>query len=380
MKKKIDYYCYIRAIACLAVVLVHLSVGAATIFAADASRSQILLTNCIYNNMMWAVPCFLMVSGALLLAPGKILTGKKIFQKYIMRMLLSIIIFTLLYEGLELLVNGEAFSWERVGEGCLKILTGESWSHMWYLYLMVGIYLMLPIYKIISDHCQANLMRYLLLLLVLFLAIVPILKIWNISSGFYIFTSVIYPFYFLAGGAISQGKLRLPAGCAVGMLVLGTIGVTVCSWLMICRGMSGLALFTKYNSIFVILQSVGIFTIFQSAAEKARQRAEEAVGKRFDEISNELSDGRLDGNVVDSKTKGGSLRVVKKILLWIDDCSFGIYLLHLIFIRGVLKHLPVTPYGNSGIWQMLGIYVGSILCSYWITWLLKKIPAVRRIV
>lgn len=59
------------------------------------------------NNLMWAVPCFFMVSGALLLDRRREMPYKKLFTKYIGKMLLVILIFTLIYSISDMLLNGQ---------------------------------------------------------------------------------------------------------------------------------------------------------------------------------------------------------------------------------------------------------------------------------
>ena len=86
-------FSYLRAVACLAIVLLHTVFCAVSLFPEEASATQALLSNIVVNNMMWAVPCFLMVSGALLLNPERPVTVKKCLTKYIPRMLIALVVF-----------------------------------------------------------------------------------------------------------------------------------------------------------------------------------------------------------------------------------------------------------------------------------------------
>ena len=84
-------FSYLRAVACFAIVLLHTVFCAVSLFPEEASATQALLSNIVVNNMMWAVPCFLMVSGALLLNPERPVTVKKCLTKYIPRMLIALL-------------------------------------------------------------------------------------------------------------------------------------------------------------------------------------------------------------------------------------------------------------------------------------------------
>ena len=99
-KTYIKQFPYIRIFACFAIVLLH------TLFASNAyydgliTGTEKLVTQTAENMLMWAVPCFLMITGALLLDENKNLTGKKIF-KYTRRMVISLLVFTLLFQILD---------------------------------------------------------------------------------------------------------------------------------------------------------------------------------------------------------------------------------------------------------------------------------------
>lgn len=51
-----------------------------------------------------------------------------------------------------------------IGDILIQFLTNGSWTHLWYLYLMVGLYAMMPFYKKIAGYASNQEYRYLLLL------------------------------------------------------------------------------------------------------------------------------------------------------------------------------------------------------------------------
>lgn len=204
---RVHSFSYLRAAACLAIVLLHTVFCAVSLFPEEASATQALLSNIVVNNMMWAVPCFLMVSGALLLNPERPVTVKKCLTKYIPRMLIALVVFCLLFRALEILVNHEPVNAETLLSGFYEIFSGTSWSHVWYLYLMIGIYLLLPFYHKIASNSTAGELRYLMIVYVIFLSLVPVLKTFGISVGFYICVSAIYPFYLLLRLRIAAGRV-----------------------------------------------------------------------------------------------------------------------------------------------------------------------------
>lgn len=224
---RVHSFSYLRAAACLAIVLLHTVFCAVSLFPEEASATQALLSNIVVNNMMWAVPCFLMVSGALLLNPERPVTVKKCLTKYIPRMLIALVVFCLLFRALEILVNHEPVNAETLLSGFYEIFSGTSWSHVWYLYLMIGIYLLLPFYHKIASNSTAGELRYLMIVYVIFLSLVPVLKTFGISVGFYICVSAIYPFYLFCGYALRQGVWRVNRGLGLLFLLIGTAAVVL---------------------------------------------------------------------------------------------------------------------------------------------------------
>ena len=257
---RVHSFSYLRAAACLAIVLLHTVFCAVSLFPEEASATQALLSNIVVNNMMWAVPCFLMVSGALLLNPERPVTVKKCLTKYIPRMLIALVVFCLLFRALEILVNHEPVNAETLLSGFYEIFSGTSWSHVWYLYLMIGIYLLLPFYHKIASNSTAGELRYLMIVYVIFLSLVPVLKTFGISVGFYICVSAIYPFYLFCGYALRQGVWRVNRGLGLLFLLIGTAAVVLFTVLKENGTIKAAGVFYGYSSIFVILQSCLLYT------------------------------------------------------------------------------------------------------------------------
>ena len=59
------------------------------------------------NCSMWAVPVFLMVTGSLLLDENRKLTLNKLLKKYVVRILLSIVIFVAIYQIVDILLDNK---------------------------------------------------------------------------------------------------------------------------------------------------------------------------------------------------------------------------------------------------------------------------------
>ena len=193
-----------RVIACMAIVLLHTANVAEILYREQITLTQRAVSMGIVYEMMWAVPLFLMVSGALLLPGEKAITIRTSLTRYALRILIALVAFVFLFRLFDMVMNGEAFSVQVLTDALYKLFTGTSWSHLWYLYLLIGLYLLLPFYRMITEKADAQQMRYLLLIYALFLSLLPLTRMAGVSSAFTIQTAAIYLFYFFAGYACAK--------------------------------------------------------------------------------------------------------------------------------------------------------------------------------
>ena len=342
--KRTNYYSYLRAIACMAIVLLHTADASVMLYGDAISNVQKTVSMGMVYCMMWAVPTFVMVTGALLLNPEKEITYQKLYGKYILRIVLALAVFGLIFRCFDIVMNGEAWSVTGVLQGLWNVMIGKSWAHLWYLYLLIGIYLLLPFYRKIAASSSTKEIWYLLGIYALFISILPLTGMVNVDLAFYIHTSTIYPFYLFLGWAISSGKLNISKLGGAILFVVGTLLLITVVRYRYMNGVEELAKLLNYSSVFVILQCMGLFALL-----------------------------KRDQNSEDSVTFG------KKILLSIDKCSFGIYLIHMIFIRLVLRYWEVNPF-SYGIWMILLFSIGVFIVSWIAVRIIRCVPICNNII
>ena len=83
-----------RIAACVAIVVLHTVFAANEYFVNEITNGQDIASRAIENNMMWAVPIFLMVTGVLHLDRRKPLSLKKLYRKYIFRVIAALTFFS----------------------------------------------------------------------------------------------------------------------------------------------------------------------------------------------------------------------------------------------------------------------------------------------
>ncbi len=279
---------------------------------------------------MWAVPCFLMITGSLLLNKEKEVATNKI-RKYITRVMLALICFSFLYQTLSYIYEDES----NILKGWFyNLFSGQSWAHLWYLYLMVGIYLMIPFYKMIINQISEKQLVYLFFVLIFFISILPLSKLINIQSGFYIPTSIIYPLYIFLG--YYYGNKKTPRWLSIILILVSTVTIVALTIVQVnTRNESISELLLGYSSILVIVQTIGIFNLILSFEFKENY-----------------------------------------IIKVIDDNTFGIYLIHMIFIRAILKWYGLNPYIGNGLLFIFSVFFISFIMfmvSLCISYSIRKI-------
>ena len=175
MKRKV--YCdYLRLIATFAVVFIH--VAASNWSNVDVNGMQWQVFN-IYDSLVrWGVPIFVMISGALFL--NRDVPIKNIYSKYILRMVIAFISWSLFYAifTTDTFQHGLIYSLKsHIG----TLVTGHY--HMWFVLMIIGLYMCIPLMKkIVSDE---TVMKYFLKLSFAFSFMIPwLLKILNDFIGY----------------------------------------------------------------------------------------------------------------------------------------------------------------------------------------------------
>ena len=137
----------LRVLATCAVVLMHVLTGATDVTDASIVPEYRSLLLSVMDLVTWCVPIFLLISGYLFLNPERTLTYPVMIKKYCRRIALAILLFGVPYAASELVVAERTFRIRMIPEALKMTLMGHTWSHMWYLYLILFLYLITPLLK-----------------------------------------------------------------------------------------------------------------------------------------------------------------------------------------------------------------------------------------
>ena len=285
-----------------------------------------------------AVPLFFMVSGALLL--GKEESLSELFRKRITRMLIVLAVISVFYYLFDVVMGRLASP--GVGDFISRLLTNGIRDSFWFLYAYIGVLLLLPFFRKVAPFCKGKLVLYLIGLRVLTDLVVPLLGLsMGIAVSFEFGFVGDYYYYMLLGYYLDREENeRLSTGKLTLVLVLS---VALSGIFVYCiKGIGGTYQEIALDSL-VFLMTPVTFSII----------------KRW----------------MGGMTKSGQ---EEKWIATFGSCVFGIYLFDN-FLRWQL--LPVYLFLSE---KTVGIFANSVyvlltfLGGFIYTWILKKVPVLRR--
>ncbi len=337
--KRIDYLGNLRAIGALAIVILHSCLIAVQTHL--PSEMNHMVASSIRNLMMWAVPCFVMVTGALLLNPEKVISYKKLFGKYIARILYTLFAFSAIYILADYLMEEIQPGTSLLRLYVDNLVFDSGWIHMWYLYMVLALYLLLPVYKAVASKLSDSDFKYVLAVLFVFQSVLATVTVFTgKQTAFFIGSYTVFPFYLLMGYAIASSKVIFNKALSIVGLIAGalvSVGLTILS---VQTKSTALGSFLgNYSSVVIVIFAVSIFSL-----------AAQGNGKS------------------------------NKLLKLMDECSFGIYLVHMILIKWFFTYLEFNPFSHG---KILGLILSALILyflSLGIVWILRKIPGIKKLI
>ena len=147
-KNRENNFDLLRILSAVAVISLH--VTSLYIYAKTDSTvfgelySENFIITSIYSILSrFAVPCFLMISGAFILSDNKNRDYKFFYNKTFNKVGIHIFIFTIIYSFYKFLIASNKF--KSLLSIVKSILLGLPFYHMWYMYILIIIYLLVPI-------------------------------------------------------------------------------------------------------------------------------------------------------------------------------------------------------------------------------------------
>ena len=386
----------LRVLATCAVVLMHVLTGATDVTDASIVPEYRSLLLSVMDLVTWCVPIFLLISGYLFLNPERTLTYPVMVKKYCRRIALAILLFGVPYAASELVVAERTFRIRMIPEALKMTLMGHTWSHMWYLYLILFLYLITPLLKKVLRVLPVWGVVAMMAVIFLGSSVAPFLnKVLDVNSIPVLPDGGVYFLYYLCGYLFVVREVCVDKGRNVGgqMVEPGsgrragdntewdgeTQNVESRAWnvwlkaavavlamgMILSRTLAGFSIQMAYNYPFTVLLAVLLF----------------ATGWN----------GGRDGAASAAREKNRIHRIP-----WQEAgaLSFAVYLVHPVYVNLLYKFVKITPFtvleqcgvqsvaaGQVVLILLLAVFCLVVLALATATaWVLRKIPVLRKYV
>lgn len=330
----------LRVASTVAVVIIHVAAKNWGVYSTDAWRWTVF--NFWDSIARWAVPVFVMMSGLLFLGTDK--SFMTIVRSNLLRLVTAFFFWSVVYAIPSLRSDG-------VMGFLYCVLVGHY--HMWFVPMMAGLYLVIPILRPIAR--DDRLCDYFLLLAVAFAFVLPFLSgvatLAKVSYGDFLTARVDslylnlvtgYTSYFLLGFRLGNSKLFTPNW----VLILGFVVATLLTFFgtqmfSIWKGEPVMLLYGNFSPT-VLVAAVLVFKLFKNHAAPCLNHV----------------------------FKGSLLQSAAKL-------SFGVYLAHPL-VMNVMRVFGVHTMTLPPIVDVPFLAMLTVVVSYMLSYALSKVPILGR--
>jgi len=338
----------LRIVACLLVVLSHVSsvqIDVMPVTTFDWNISH------IYNTLgHTGTILFLFLSGLLLLSEEYDFQPRKFYRRNFLTLLVAYVAWILIYHLIGFVQRG---NWgpEYIKDVIINVIKGEASYHFWYLPMLLGIYLILPMLRAIC-HAGRKLPVYFVILFLIHTVLFGTILYLDFPKK-YLVQSVMtripftlinhYVGYFVMGYVLYRllRERKVPGGrwSGVGMVVLGVVGALVGDLAVTAQTGDNSVRFNQLFSLTLCMCAVGIFALVIQLTVRMGEKA-------------------------------------ARLLTAISKLTFGVYMIHPL-VMSIFENLL----GNNESYGVIGIPLVTLLVcgiSLFIVWLASMIPPVKK--
>ncbi|NDW12741.1 hypothetical protein D0T50_07540 [Bacteroides sp. 214] len=338
MKEKKKWIDCLRVLATFCVIVLHVSAPLLDQYG-DISNFDWWVGNIYDGSTRFSVPLFLLITGALIL-PQTYSSMTMFFKKRFSRVVLPFAFWSFIYimqSLLALLRNSEITDTNGVIHFFIMQIKEGASFHLWYIYLILGLYLFFPIINKWIKNSNRNEILY-------FIVLWSIITISNLStlnqmipnielryfSG-YIGVPIIG--YYLITTTFNRKKAIYTS---LTLITIGTLMTLIGTFFVTKQNNKFIHSFYEYLTPNVILTAVGVFMLFKHYTPPLNKKITSAI-------------------------------------FFFSKYSYGIYLVH-ILVRWYLFKIGIS---YAFVAPIVGIPITSILCfviSAFIVWGINKVP------
>lgn len=335
---------YLRTAAAFFVVIIHTCAAQWNVL--DVNSSQWVVLH-IYNMLAkFSVPVFFMISGRFFLDTSKDIPQKKMLKKGT-RIIAAFVFWSAVYMALNVFrvaMSGDSLK-ENIKWIIIEFFSGEY--HMWFLYAILGLYLVTPLLRKITEN--KKLTEYFLIL-------------------FFVF-GLVWP---LAERLPKVGVLFTNAGTAMSFhMTVGFAGYYVLGYYLYKYPVKG----SKAKIMYILGAAGLVFTVLATFFISRK------TGKANEEMAQYLTPGvaLTAAAVYTAFLKIFANKKISKPVQTISKYSFGCYLAHPLFLW-IFEWIGFVPTAFCTVISVPLIAACAMALSLLLTWVFNKIPLLRGVV
>lgn len=346
------YVDLIRTVAIAAVILLHAS-GEWTITSLQLSQmSKLQLvgwsTVDLYQTLARiGVPLFIMLTGALLLQPSKNESLSTFFKKRWARIGLPVLFWSAAYFAWDFLVMHYPCNLTVIAAG---ILDGP-YTQFWYIYVLIGLYLLTPILRVFVAHADETLLKYFVILWLVGVAIIPVLGLvtpLTLNTNVFLITGFVG--YFVLGTYVLLVQMR--RSTISSFMIFGFALTAITTYLLAATvGGEEMYFFQQYFSPTVVLASVMLFLLLLAFKPPSIEKANPSK--------------------------------VNKLLAAISQNTLAIFLFHVMILESLENGYFGFALNRNTLNPIIEVPLMTVIvlfASLGIILLLKKVPYLKKII
>ncbi len=339
----------VRAVAIVMVILLHLSSPLVSNFNGTPPAGW-WIANAIDSFCRPCVPFFLLLSGYFLLDPSRDESAQTFFSKRVRRVVLPFLVWDVIFIGWNIATQGKTYT---VWTALKAIIQGRIYFHLWYVYTLIGLYLVTPILRVYVRAASKRNLTYFVALWALATGLIPLLnRLMGFDQGINFVVTTGFAGYFIAGPLLRDVRVKPNRLWLLVMIYLLGCAATMFANYRLTADHHGQLdqFFFQYTSPAIIVMALSGFVLLNSLP--------------FERLL----------------AKAHRLRA---LIVSVGTMSLGIYLIHVMFLDGLHLNAP-APAAIAAAFPTFGTLMISALIvlalSYVAVSILRWLPFTRWIV
>lgn len=342
--RDIQYINKLRILAVYSVVTAHVAIWLA--MDAEAFTFDWWVGGWLFYLGHASIPIFVMISGALLLDDARQESAGQFYRRRLYRVGIPLVVWTAVYLVVRVYVDDERLTF---GRAVALILSADPYYHLWFLYAVVGLYLVTPALRAFVRHStQGQRLGVIILGLLLANAYFQAdVLLWDNQRS--IFTMFLpYIPYYLCGYELRRiDPRKVPSRYLVLAVIVSALYLAAFFNVFMEReGGIGVRYLFDFFSPPVVFLSIGVFW----AAHLRDVTAQPLAGWR------------------------------KTLLEWVASTTLGIYVLHPLVLEGLRRAFSDQAGDGNFVAAVIVVPLLTFVACDLITSLLMNVPVLRRAV